>query len=112
MMKRHEIQVLLKAGLAHAEVARVAGVSERTVRSVQKEAAVTEVDDGAERRQGLRILRRLQQYFALLETTSPGICNGYMLWRSIEQLDAKRSFQRTEPAADRRAFHSQVSGAS
>ena len=50
MMKRHEIQVLLKAGLAHAEVARVAGVSERTVRSVQEEAAVTEVNDGAERR--------------------------------------------------------------
>ena len=48
MMKRHEIQVLLKAGLRQAEVARLAGVSERTVRSVQDEAPVTEVDDDAE----------------------------------------------------------------
>ena len=43
MMKRHEIQVLLKAGLPQAEVARIAGVSERTVRSVQGEPTVTEV---------------------------------------------------------------------
>ena len=44
MMKRHEIQVLLKAGLPQAEVARVAGVSERTVRAVREETAVTEVN--------------------------------------------------------------------
>ena len=50
MVKRHEIQVLLKAGLPQAEVAKIAGVSERTVREIQTEAAVTEVDDGAERR--------------------------------------------------------------
>jgi transposase len=50
MMKRHEIQVLLKAGLPQAEVARIAGVSERTVREIQTEETVTEVDDGAERR--------------------------------------------------------------
>jgi transposase len=49
MMKRHEIQVLLKAGLPQAEVARIAGVSERTVRSVEAEAPVTAVDDAAER---------------------------------------------------------------
>jgi transposase len=50
MMKRHEIQVLLKAGLPQTEVARIAGVSERTVREIQTEETVTEVDDGAERR--------------------------------------------------------------
>jgi transposase len=49
MMKRHEIQVLLKAGLSQAEVARIAGVSERTVRSVEAEAPVAAVDDAAER---------------------------------------------------------------
>jgi hypothetical protein len=46
MMKRHEIQVLLKAGLPQAEVARIAGVSERTVRSIQDEPTATEVEDG------------------------------------------------------------------
>ena len=49
MMKRHEIQVLLKAGLRQAEVARIAEVSERTVRSIRDEVSVTEVDDSAER---------------------------------------------------------------
>jgi len=44
MMKRHEIQVLLRARLPQAEVARIAGVSERTVRSVQAETPVTGVD--------------------------------------------------------------------
>jgi len=49
MMKRHEIQVLLKAGLAQAEVAKLAGVSLRTVQRIAREPAVVEVDDGAER---------------------------------------------------------------
>ena len=49
MMKRYEIQVLLRAGHAQAEVARLAGVSERTVRAVQQEAEVTSVDDALER---------------------------------------------------------------
>jgi transposase len=49
MMKRHEIQVLLKAGLPQAEVARLAGVSLRTVRRIQAEPTVAEVDDEAER---------------------------------------------------------------
>jgi transposase len=49
MMKRYEIQVLLKAGLPQAEVARLAGVSLRTVRRVQDEPAVVGVEDEAER---------------------------------------------------------------
>jgi len=49
MMKRHEIQVLLKAGLPQAEVARLAGVSRRTVQRIQDEPAIASVDDEAER---------------------------------------------------------------
>lgn len=49
MMKRHEIQVLLKAGLAQAEIAKLAGVAERTVRRVAGEDPVTEINDPAER---------------------------------------------------------------
>jgi len=51
MMKRHEIQVLLKAGLPQAEVARLAGVSLRTVQRIQNEPAIASVDDEAEREQ-------------------------------------------------------------
>jgi transposase len=50
MMKRYEIQVLLRAGHSQAEVARLTGACERTVRSVAREAEVTSIDDGLERR--------------------------------------------------------------
>jgi transposase len=41
VLKRHEIQVLRRAGLAPAEVAKLAGVSERSVRRVESEPEVT-----------------------------------------------------------------------
>jgi transposase len=49
MLKRHEIQVLRRAGHTWQEVARLSGVSVRTVRRVGAEAAVTTVDNEAER---------------------------------------------------------------
>ena len=49
MLKRHEIQVLLKAGHSRAEVARLTGVSIRSVKRVAKEDAVIQVDDAAAR---------------------------------------------------------------
>lgn len=49
MLKRHEIQVLRKAGHNQVEVAELAGVSERSVRRVAAEPAVTEADMAAER---------------------------------------------------------------
>ena len=49
MLKRHEIQVLRRAGHTWQEVATLSGVSVRTVRRVGAEAAVTTVDNGAER---------------------------------------------------------------
>src|SRR5581483_7899160 len=50
MLKRHEIQVLAKAGLAHAKIAEIAGVSERAVGMITSESGVTDLDDAAERR--------------------------------------------------------------
>jgi transposase len=44
MMKRHEIQVLRRAGHSQLEVARLAGTSERTVRRVEDEPVVTGVE--------------------------------------------------------------------
>ncbi len=49
MLKRHEIQVLRKAGREQAEVARLAGVWKRSVRRMEAAPAVTEGDTAAER---------------------------------------------------------------
>jgi transposase len=49
MVKRHEIQVLRRAGHEQAEVARLARVSKRTVERVDAEAEVTNFDADAER---------------------------------------------------------------
>ena len=50
LLQRHEIQVLLRAGLEQADVASRVGVSVRTVRRVLAEGAVTHADDPAEHR--------------------------------------------------------------
>jgi transposase len=49
MLKRHAIQVLRKAGHVQRDVAGAAGVSIDTVRRVEREAAVTSVDDASAR---------------------------------------------------------------
>jgi transposase len=49
MLKRHEIQVLRRAGHSQDEVAQLAGVSRRSVQRVDTEAAVTHIDLGRER---------------------------------------------------------------
>jgi len=48
MLRRHEIQVLRRAGHTQEEVVRLAGVSVRSVRRVEDEAAVIQVDNEAE----------------------------------------------------------------
>jgi transposase len=50
LLLRHEIQVLLRAGHEQADVATRTRTSVRTVRRVQAEDAVTQVDDSAEHR--------------------------------------------------------------
>ena len=49
MLKRHEVEILLKAGHSKAEVARLAGVSLRSVNRIAEEVPVVHVDDAAER---------------------------------------------------------------
>jgi transposase len=49
MLKRHEIQVLRHAGHSQIEVARLAGISRRSVQRVDTEAAVTHIDAVRER---------------------------------------------------------------
>jgi len=49
MLKRHEVEILLKAGHPKAEVARLSGVSLRSVKRIAEESPVVHVDDAAER---------------------------------------------------------------
>jgi transposase len=49
MLKRHEIQVLRRAGHSQQETAALAGVAIRSIRRVEAEAEVTHVDTAAER---------------------------------------------------------------
>src|SRR6266536_3136073 len=50
LLKRHEVQVLLRAGHSQKDIAVRAGVSADTVRRVKREADVTQTDDASERR--------------------------------------------------------------
>lgn len=49
MLKRHEIQVLRRAGHSQVEAAKLAGVSLGSVRRVEREPDVTQIDSGLER---------------------------------------------------------------
>ena len=49
MLKRHEVEILLKAGHAKTEIARLSGVSLRSVKRIAEESPVLQVDDAAER---------------------------------------------------------------
>jgi transposase len=48
MIRRHEVQVLRRAGHTQADVTRLTGVSEREVRRIEQEPAVATMDDAAE----------------------------------------------------------------
>jgi len=48
LLKRYEIQVLLRAGHTEKEVAELVGVSKRSVRRIKKEGPVSHVDDHVE----------------------------------------------------------------
>lgn len=67
MVKRHEIQVLRRAGHAQAEVAQLARVSKRTVERVDGEDSVTTFDTDAERaRRGIGRPSKAEPFRSLL----------------------------------------------
>ena len=49
MLKRHEVEILLKAGHQKTEVARLTGVSLCSVKRIAQESPVVDVDDKVER---------------------------------------------------------------
>ena len=65
LLKRHEIQVLLRAGHSHKNVAEQTGASLDTIARVKREDDVSEVDDATERRE-----RRIGRSFCGLRRDS------------------------------------------
>ena len=63
MLKRHAIQVLRQAGHSLPEVAKLAGVSVRSVQRVEGEGAVSSIDNEAERIR--RRIRNSQRIIAI-----------------------------------------------
>ncbi len=49
LLKRHEVQVLLKAGHKRTEVSRLTGISRSSVQRISAEATTEQFDDTAER---------------------------------------------------------------
>ena len=50
LLKRHEVETLLKAGHKRSEIARVTGISYNSVKRIAGEPTVKHLDDTAERR--------------------------------------------------------------
>jgi transposase len=68
MLKRHEVQVLLKAGHSQVGAARLAGVSLASVKRMAKESTVVEVKDAVEReRRGIGRPSRVEPHRRFIE---------------------------------------------
>ena len=70
LLKRHEIQVLLRAGHSQTDVSTRTGASVDTVRRVKLEAEVTKADDAVERRE-----RRIGRPSKATPGVSETLCN-------------------------------------
>lgn len=69
MLKRHEVQVLRRAGHGLKEVAKLAGVSQSSVQRIESEAPVVALDVAAERtRRGVGRPSKVEAYRTLLST--------------------------------------------
>lgn len=76
MMKRQKIQVLRRAGHSQLEVAELAGVSERTIRRVEDEPAVTSIEAAETRRRGIGRPSKAEAFrgfIAKVLTDEPGL---------------------------------------
>ena len=51
LLKRHEVEILLKAGHRRTEVARLTGISPGSVRRIAGEASIEHFNDAGERRE-------------------------------------------------------------
>src|SRR5512134_1033655 len=86
MLKRHEIQVLRRAGHSLEEVVKLAGVSQSSVQRVEAEAGVTTLDTVGER--ALRRIGRpskvelFRAFLAAEITRQPGVLAVELLRRA------------------------------
>jgi transposase len=70
MVRRHEIQVLRRAGHSLVETAKLVGVSRSTVQRVEAEAAISSFDTEAERDQRGSVARQRPSRFAASSSAS------------------------------------------
>ena len=86
MLKRHEIQVLRRAGHSLEEVGRLAGVSQSSVQRVAAERAVTTLDTAGEReRRGVGRPAKVEAFRGLLAAElarQPGVLGVELLRRA------------------------------
>jgi hypothetical protein len=98
MLKRHEVQVLLKAGHGPVEASRLAGVSVSSVKRIADEAPVSEVEDAGERaKRGIGRPSRVERFRGVVKggrhlpqrgrtpRTAPGLPRGSREWLSVTQ---------------------------
>ena len=91
LLKRREIQVVLSAGHSQGEVARLARVSERSVRRIAAEQAVEHVDDGRERvERRIGRPRKVDRFRALVEQLLQEIDDDRSPPKSVEILRRAR----------------------
>src|SRR2546428_5564740 len=88
-LKRHEIQVLRRAGHAQTDVAKLAGVSLGSVRRVEREAAVTHIDTTAGRdRRAIRRPAKAEPFRSVITeilTGEPDLLSVEILRRAKQQ---------------------------
>jgi transposase len=87
MLKRHEVQVLRRAGHTWKEIAALSGVSVRTVRRVAAESEITTIDNAAERAR--RLVGRPSKADAYREVLTAALAEEPTL-RSVELLHRAR----------------------
>ena len=96
MLKRHEVEILLKAGHSKAEVARPAGVSLCSVKRIAEEVPVVHVDDAAEREN-----RRIGRPSIVEDFRKPVLKileeKPYLLWRSFAGFERQATREARPP---------------
>ena len=97
MLKRHEVEILLKAGHSKAEVARLAGVSLCSVKRIAEEVPVVHVDDVAEREK-----RRIGRPSIVEDFRKPVVTfwkenPTYLLWRSFAEFGRQATREARPP---------------
>jgi len=104
LLKRHEVEVLLKAGHKRTEVARLTGISPSSVQRIAGEATIAHFNDTAGRRKQRIGRPSIVEGFRKIISRSCNFCNqgcrtdmtSYMEFNNIERKVAETDFDPKE----------------